>query len=436
MNKEARVVLVLLLISLVTYASKYSLNVFMTHHLAKSIYGDFSIAIKLLTIMTALSLLGTDISSKRFLGKYINLNQKADAIEYVAWNLRLISVTFFISLLIALASTLLMILLHHFRVKHINDYHLAVYVLWLIPFSALLSLLSSYLIVVDRIYLSTLLTEFLKYLLQVLLFISVVLFVEPILTNFYIVSVLLITFILLLTLSLFSLNQDILELFKYGFHKVRKTPLTKMDWLKTSVRLITNNILFVIVSALDLLIVEVFGSNETMVGDYAAILTIIGFLWLIPTTALQALKSKLSFLLESEMGKKELQCKINSTMMIIIPTTILAGSTIVLFSKNILGHFGPDYVNASPALIILTFGVMMSCFGRIAPVILIFGGYEQLVLRWTIFELTFMIFVAIPATYYFNIIGTASATALLLTVKPAILISIVRKKFGLRVLFL
>lgn len=436
MNKEARIVLVLLLLSIVSFAAKYSLNVFMARHLGKSIYGDFSVAIKLLEMMVTLSLFGTDIGSKRFFGKYLNLNQKADAIEYVAWNLKLISVTFFISLLIALTSSLLMIVLHYLGVRHINNYHLAVYVLWLIPFSALLSLISSYLLVADRIYMSTLLTQFFKYSLQVLLFVFVVLFVEPVLTNFYIISVLLITFILLLTMSLFSLNQEILELFKFGFHKVRRTPLAKMNWLKSSARLIANNLLVVMISTLDLLIVEIFSSNEVMVGDYAAILTIVSFLWLIPTTALQALKSKLSPLLESEVGKKELQRKINSTMVIIIFITILAGTTIIMFSKNILSHFVPDYINASSSLIILTFGVMMACIGRIAPVILVFGGYEQLVLHWTIFELVLMVIVAIPATYFFNIIGTAFATSLVLTLKPMAFIPLVRKKFGLRVLMI
>jgi O-antigen/teichoic acid export membrane protein len=75
MNKEIKIPLVLLGLNTSSYLINYSLNVILARHLSAHIYGDYSVAIKVLTIMVELALFGTQVGTKRFLAKYLDLNR-------------------------------------------------------------------------------------------------------------------------------------------------------------------------------------------------------------------------------------------------------------------------------------------------------------------------------------------------------------------------
>ncbi|AHE65604.1 hypothetical protein Loa_00013 [Legionella oakridgensis ATCC 33761 = DSM 21215] len=228
------------------------------------------------------------------------------------------------------------------------------------------------------------------------------------------------------------MNKEVLLILETGIKKLLKTSLSQMDWLRTSSRLIANNIIFSVTCTIDLLAVEIFSSNESNVGLYAAILTIISFLWLIPTNIYQGLKPNLALMLSDINKRSELQSKLNRTNLVAFILIGIQGFLIIFFSREILLHFGPHYIAAQPALIILTLGVCFSCIARIAPVLLVYAGDEQIVLKWSIVELLLMFLLVIPATYYFDIIGTASATTVVLIIKPFVTILIARKTLNLR----
>jgi O-antigen/teichoic acid export membrane protein len=259
----------------------------------------------------------------------------------------------------------------------------------------------------------------------------VVWYIDPELNNLSIIFVLFLSFILIIMISTLSISEEILILFRQGFKHIVGTSLSQKEWLKTSSSLIANNIVFTVSCTLDLFAVELFAANQTHVGYYAAALSIVSILWLIPTNAYQGLKYRLAVLFAKD-NREELQYRLNRINAIVFIVVIILILLIAFFAKSILSYFGPGYVKAEQELIILSIASGIACIGHVAPVLLVFAGYENKVLKWSSIELLLMLILAFPATYYFDILGTAVATAAVMLIKPIATVLIARKKLGLR----
>ena len=108
------------------------------------------------------------------------------------------------------------------------------------------------------------------------------------------------------------------------------------------------------------------------------------------------------------------------------------GILIVFFSERLLAHFGPGYIYANSALTILTVGACFATMSSIARLLLVYTGFERLVLMLNTAEVVFLFLLVIPATYFFDITGTALSTAFVMVIKPFVSVYFVRKKLGLR----
>lgn len=432
MNEITVKVTSLFVLAVLGYLLKMLLNLFLARHLSASIYGDYSVAIRVLTILVTLSLFGTNIGVNRFFAKYLHLNERATATTYIAWNIKLLGITFLIAFILATASFSVMLALHYLKIQDLNKYYLAAYVLWLVPFAAIGTLMASFVLTSNRILLSSFYKSPFKYLLQLILFMIVVWYIDPELNNLSIVFVLFLSFILIIMISTLSISEEILILFRQGFKNMVGTSLAQRELLKTSSSLIANNIIFTVSCTLDLFAVELFSADQAHVGYYAAALSIVSILWLIPTNAYQGLKYRLAVLFVREDGHEELQYRLNRINAIVFSIVIVLIFLIVFFANSLLSYFGPEYVKAERELIILSIASGIACIGHIAPVLLVFAGYENKVLKWSIVELLLMLILVFPATYFFDIYGTAVATAAVMLIKPFATILEARKKLGLR----
>jgi O-antigen/teichoic acid export membrane protein len=63
--------LVLLILTFATYGLKYVVNLLLAKNMPPEVYGDLSLALRLLAIAAALTLLGTGTSAKRFLARFL-----------------------------------------------------------------------------------------------------------------------------------------------------------------------------------------------------------------------------------------------------------------------------------------------------------------------------------------------------------------------------
>jgi len=166
-----------------------------------------------------------------------------------------------------------------------------------------------------------------------------------------------------------------------------------------------SSVIFTFVGFLDLLILEVFESNEHMVGYLSACCLITGFLWLIPQNCYNNISPKISYLLESEEGKKKLQLLINKSNKLSFILMLVLSVIIITFSKSILSTFGPSYTQAQLPLILLVFSGMFGIIKKPITLILSYGGYEQFIFKISISMLVIFLIIGIPATYFFGING-------------------------------
>lgn len=431
-KQDIKITRLVFLLVFIGYFSKYGLNLYLAHHLSAKLYGDFNVAVRVLNIWVLVALFGTNVGAVRFLPSYLKLHKKLTAIDYIAWNIKIIKISFIVTFAIAIITFLTMYLLHRYGIRHIGDYHLATYMFWLVPFAAISSLLCSFLLSMNHIILPTILNNIIRYLLQLVLFIAMILVTGQALTKISIVSILFVSFLILSVLTFICIKSELLFMLYLGYKKVRKVSIIQKKWLGTSSRLIGNSIVFSIVTVLDLIIVEAITPNKSDVGHYAAVIMIIIIIGIFPGNVYQTLKPKISHLLSTKLGHVKLQHeldKINKISFSIMTTlTIL----IVCFSETLLSYFGPHYVTARPALIIMSICTLLSGYARIASVLLVYSGYEKLVLNYAIQQFSCMIILALPATYYWGITGTALATGFIMCANSVTTIFDVRKKLKLR----
>jgi O-antigen/teichoic acid export membrane protein len=155
MDKDIKNSAELFLQALVGFFLQFGLGIFLARQLTESLYGDYNVAMKLLSILVILALYGTNTTANRFLAKYLKRHETNASGKYLAWNVKLLSVTFSVSLVVAMLAFIVMWILHYFNVQHINHYHLAVYSLWLVPFYAIAMIINSFLVSSEHAQIST-----------------------------------------------------------------------------------------------------------------------------------------------------------------------------------------------------------------------------------------------------------------------------------------
>jgi O-antigen/teichoic acid export membrane protein len=410
---------------------QFGLGIFLARQLTESLYGDYNVAMKLLSVLVTLALYGTNTGANRFLAKYLKRHETHASGKYLAWNVKLLSITFVISFIIAIVAFIVMWILHYLNVQHINHYHLAVYSLWLVPFYAIAILINSFLVSSEHTQISTFYSSIVQYLIMFSLFIVIALYIDPMLHNLSIIIVLFISSILFSSISILSINRDLLSMIYRGIKQLKITSLNEKGWMITSTHLIANNIFYSILCVLDLLVVEVFGRTEMETGYYAAALTITAVLNLVPNSIYQSLKPELGALLKIETKKHQLQKRLNKINLLSFCLLALLSFVLIYFENQLLLFFGPNYLKAGMVVTILTIGYAVSGYTQMSVILLIMAGYETLVLKGTVLELITALILLIPATYYYGIIGTASVTSFSIIVKSSCYVMITRKKLGL-----
>lgn len=411
-NKN-KVLIGLFLFSILGYLSNYLFNVILSNYLTPARYGEFNIAIRVLGILTSLTLLGTNASSKRFLARFLNLHEESNLEQYIQWNLRMIRISFLLCVALAIAAYGILHLLHIWQFKNIRTYHMAIYMFWVAPLAALSTLLSSYLLCANYTLLSNFLNN-IQPVIYVLLFVFVVMFFNITFRSTSLSLLLMCAFVLLICIELFFITQHIPKLFTHMLvaFEFKKNRDTHSDWLKVSLRMAVNNLLYLIICASDLMIVQLVSENKNEVGFYAVAFTIAAAVLVIPQNLYVPLKTKISQLVDSAKGKQELVRELKQLNRYTLFFILLVGGGILIFSKPLLFHFGSDYLQANSSLVILTLGYMAAAYAPAASMVIAYSGNEKRLLDITLIELGFLIIVGVILTYFWGYTGTALATSL------------------------
>lgn len=427
-----RDMLVLFIISLLSYAVTYSLNVFLARHLNAAVYGDFSVGLELMMFMAAFLLLGTNTSSKKFFQEYLNSSNPERLHAYLKWNFLFLKKSILISTTIMIVFSLAMAFLHITKIKMIGEHHLAIYFLWASPLMAICLFISSLYNSNNHFFLSSLFRNFLYYFIMLILFIGLVFLIDSKIKTIHILAIVFLSLLILFATQLFIMQKNS----PFLFTTLRSALLFKpkdpdSTWRKTSLYLLTNTVIFQAVCTLDLLLVELMHKNPAAVGWYAAVLTITGVNWLIESAANNYLGPNISPSLKS--GKKaELQNYLNHITYIKMALLLISSSLMIFYSKKILLHFGPDYIAAEAAFIISIVTSLISGLLSISSIVLAYSGYERKLTFFSLIEFFILLITGIIGVHFFGLKGVATASAIATLYKLISCSYYVHKKLGLK----
>jgi len=431
--KENKIIYYLMVLALFGYLSRYIFNVVLAHYLKPSLFGDFNIAVRVLGILTSFALLGTNYSTKRFFSSYLHRHDENGLQNYIQWNLNIIRFPFILCCLIALVTYLIMHKLHVWRMKDIQTYHLAIYMFWVAPLSALLSLLSTYLLCAQHPIFYKWITN-MVYFLATFIFLLIVYAFHISFDSYRLVSVLLLSFSGLIFITIVFIIKKTPHLFRSISIAIRFKAIKFVhpDWKTVSMRMAANGLISLIIFSLDLIMLELISPIEDSVGLYAAALTISTFLIVIPQNLYTVLSLQVHELCFTSEGRKKLEkniMQLNRSSMII---TLFFGVAILTYSETLLLHFGPSYLQAELILKILIFGFIVNAFGQAPTTVLSYGGYEKWMIRISMLELLLLLSLCGVLTYFFGIVGTATATSLTLIIKTLFSHYIVYRQANIR----
>lgn len=412
MNPPPTNTFLLFLLSVIGYISCYLLNGFLAHHLSIYIYADYSVALRALDFVVCLTLFGTDVAAVCYLSKYLLNNQSKFLQFYIRWNVKLVSMNILTVRILGWLLFGIMIILHLSGIHHIKDYPMVIFILWVTPFAAIFKLLCSFLTGMDFFLTSMMLSNVFFYFFQFLLFAGFIFIIHKPLSYINIAIILGGTYAILGLLCYRLIDRNIIALIRQGLKRFFIIPPFRPKWFPAVSKIIVNSIIFMLICTVDLFIVRIFSPNPKDAGCYAAILSIVSFIYLLPKGLYQDLKPLLSYNLTSPSGRILIQKQMNRTNKIVCLLTTTLCLCIIFFSNALLGYFGPEYLRAKTALILLTIGLWYSGLSQIAGSILIYANLEDLALTSSILLIVFTLCITIPVTYYFGLNGIALSTGI------------------------
>lgn len=408
---------ILMLIGIGSYAVKLALAFFLTRIMSKAMYGDFSVAISLFSLVSSLLLLGTNVASNRFLSIYLSENDQERAANYFHWNIRLVIKSILVFFVLLIILLLVIVALHVFNINPITNYHLAIYFLFFTPLGAFSGLILAYILSNKNKYLYSFFALLAQNFLIFGFFIPAALFFSVTLDNITLTLMMLAVFVVLTAIEFLTLMIKLPATVRSRFfrlssanHQSVNNQKDREDWLQVSRRLILNQVLFLLIYSLDLYIVEIFGRTEAMVAHYVIVIALTGIILKISNSVNQMVVPHLSNYFKSGQFKK-VQSGLNLSVSVSLFFMCTYLVMVILFAKNMINFLGPHYANfqSETSLIILSVAFIIAALSSSPMNILIYSGHENKLMMASVAELLIMVILGIALTLFFGIIGMSVA---------------------------
>jgi O-antigen/teichoic acid export membrane protein len=422
---------------LLSYFLKYILNVYLANHFTPAYYGDFSLAIRILYLSASITLLGTNDATHHFFSKNIHEQKIDQAFSYLQWNFYFIFRAFIVCVMLGFLLFIVMSLLNYFHVKDFASYHLAIYMLWIAPASALVMLFFSFLVGVGKNRISNFISGVMRSFLLLAFFFITISFLNVGVSDFFVLIVVVsATFITLLTQAVIlreTLGAKFVGLFKT---MAQKPVLINPAWQNVSLNLARSSMIYLVIVTLDLFIVEIVLPDEASVGFYAAILTVSGIINVLASACYQTLRPIVSECLKSKQGMLRLKKKLGLTNLFFLIIGSICSILLIVFGEKILAHFGIKYIQVYSVLVISILTALIYSSGTSASILLMYSGDQKLPLIINTCELVLLVILGITLTYKYGIMGMAIASLVATSTKVLMLLFMVHKKLQLHALMI
>lgn len=420
--------LFMLILGGIGFLLKYLFNVFAARYLPTSVYGDLFLAIKILNIIGPILLLGSNASAKKFLSVYIAEKDFASAANYIGWNFRLLGFSSLIFFMLLLFFYFTIITLDHYHIKLLNTYHLVIYMLWVSPLFSTSSMFVSLLFSNKNYYTGAVFNSLIRYILMIGSFLICVNLISKTVNNFELVSIIFSAFFLLTILEGVATFIYMPSLLKAGIKKIFSITKEADAWKKTASYVLSNSIVFMFLGVTDLLIVAIFAKDKDQIGYYSTCLMISGVIWFVSESIQQFLKPQVGFYFKN-LNLLGVQKILNITALLQVLTCGAFFILITVFSKIFLGHFGPQYLQASGTLFILAAASFIVSISRIGITLLVYCDKENILLIANVVTLITVIVLGGFLTHLYGMNGAALAYFIAISCKSIFVVIMVRRYY-------
>ncbi|MCP4178744.1 MAG: amino acid permease [bacterium] len=433
-NKSIAIVLVGL--GILAYIIKYVLNIILTRYLSPSDYGDLAVSLRIIIILSLLLLLGTNNSVKKYLTKYLFVKDMMRIKRFILWNLKVIYKSLVSYIIMLLILYLIILLLHVLSIRNMFSYHIALFYLPIAPLAAISVLFSSYILSNKWPVLFFFFRKIAVFIFSLILIGGGILFYNVDINLYTIGVFLLLAYGLVLISELILINKIFTEHSIFSlvddYKKRIENRKDKVLWLVDSFRMIGTQLIFNLIWAIDLFILEIVHNSNIDVGYYAAMLVLTNILLIIPSATTTLLVPNISSMI-SKGRFDELQQNINLVNFINILILSLLLIILLIFSDTLLLVFGKGYNSAEVPFIILCFTYYLASIFVPGGKLLTFTKTEkQFIISIT--ELLIVIICGIVLTLLWGLTGMALSVLVSITFKSIITFFIVRKNYPIKLL--
>lgn len=407
-----------ILMGIFCYVVIYATNIVLARVLGAQVYGEFTATTSALIMLASFVLIGADVGLGRFIPKYLKDKDYEGFSGYIRYSGKWVSL---LDLGVFIFGLLAMAFLYHLTGEHVlNIKHTypVYFFIWGVP-------LITFLVYIGKFIRASGYSSFSLFLMNALLPIFMLIMLGIFLIfirKFTIAQALLIYFSATLGTVFVGF---VFAHFKTELPKVRtKAPRYEPDNWRGVVRdLFFLNIATFFMNTILLIVITIFDKELKMTGFVAAVITICNLLWIVNSSIYSALTPRIT-VAGVEKDKKEIKAVLFHG---ILSNLIIGGAIfaiMVIWGQEWLLHFGQEFVQAYPLLLIIGGSFLISVIG--SPLGWIFQQSTQLK-AYTKFSLVCMLLYIVfcsLATYCFGGVAGALVYAVVQIISVAYLIGL------------
>lgn len=185
----------------------------------------------------------------------------------------------------------------------------------------------------------------------------------------------------------------------------------RIDWMRHSSAFLTFSLLLSLMANTGVLVLGFISAEKEQTAIYAAAAQL-GALFVVISTAMNRWYGpQLSTILESHDPERG-QRLIRSRRRVVWGIAIVYGAFIVLFGRQVLALFGPDYVAGHTALMIIGASTIVTSVNSIAPIYIQYAGREWTVPAMLVAGVVLSFGLTIPGALIWGLEGAAGGYAL------------------------
>ena len=366
-HKHFKANAILLTLLILGYLVKYTFYAFLARHFSPKSYGDINIVFKMVNLAVPIVMLGLNNSMLRILPTMMANKEHGKISVFLSLVFRVVAIASLIAFALGGLFSLVVALTHHPSL--IGMHYPGILACFLVPFLALAVIFNSLLKCYKKYYFAVFSFNTLTFLISLVLVACAFYIFKSV--NFYSAFLMILaSYFLLVVIQLRFLYKPITKEFAAARAGVSVDP----QWIPLSLFFMLSTLVYSALISIDLILLEILGSNAAETGFFSALITIAWIMFLVSQASTVIFNPKISEYHDAGQPDK-LQKLLSTAFLFNMLLGIIFGAAIICFGKFMLGRFGLAYVQHYPLLVALTIGAFFINVLQTPSSMLIFTDY-------------------------------------------------------------